>query len=155
MNSRETSIFEHAEPVVRELGYKLIEVEYAKEGPDCFLRIYLDKPGGITLDDCVRASEVLGDKLDEWDLIPGMYFLDVSSPGAERPIKDDEDLEMTLENGIYVKTYQNIDGNKEWTGILKSYDEDTVTVMYRDKTREKTVDIDRSLIATIRKAVLL
>src|SRR5699024_1884376 len=155
MNSRETSIFEHAEPVVRELGYKLIEVEYAKEGPDYFLRIYLDKPGGITLDDCVRASEGLGDKLDEWDLIPGMYFLDVSSPDAERPIKDDEDLEMTLENDIYVRTYQNIDGNKERKDILKSYDEDTVTVMYRNKTREKTVDIDRSLIAKIRKAVLL
>lgn len=155
MNSREENIFEHAEPVVRELGYKLIEVEYKKEGPDYFLRMYLDKLGGITLDDCVVASEVLGDKLDEWDIIPGMYFLDVSSPGAERPIKNDEDLEMTLGNGIYVKTYQNIDGEKEWTGTLESYDRDTVTVKYREKTREKTVDIDRSLIATIRKAVLL
>lgn len=85
----------------------------------------------------------------------GGYFLDVSSPGAERPIKDDDDLEMTLNQGIYVKTYQQIDGNKEWTGILKDYDSDTVTIDYREKTRTKTVTIGRDRIATIRKAVIL
>lgn len=155
MNKREQQIYELAEPVVEELNYSLIEVEYKKEGKDWFLRFYLDKPGGITLDDCVRGSEVLADKLDEWDIIDGHYFLDVSSPGAERPIKTEKDLETTLNNGIYVKTYQHINGEQEWTGILTDYDEHIVTIKYRDKTREKTVEVDRSKIAVIRKAVLL
>lgn len=155
MNRTEQDVMIHAQPLIEELGYKLIEVEYVKEGPDYYLRLYLDKKGGITLEDCAQASEVLGEKLDEWDIIRGGYFLDVSSPGAERPIKDDDDLEMTLNQGIYVKTYQQIDGNKEWTGILKDYDSDTVTIDYREKTRTKTVTIGRDRIATIRKAVIL
>ena len=155
MNRTEQDVMTHAQPLIEELGYKLIEVEYVKEGPDYYLRLYLDKKGGITLEDCAQASEVLGEKLDEWDIIKGGYFLDVSSPGAERPIKDDDDLEMTLNQGIYVKTYQQIDGNKEWTGILKDYESDTVTIDYREKTRTKTVTIRRDRIATIRKAVIL
>ncbi|WP_143543619.1 ribosome maturation factor RimP [Salinicoccus roseus] len=155
MNRTEQDVMTHAQPLIEELGYKLIEVEYVKEGPDYYLRLYLDKKGGITLEDCAQASEVLGEKLDEWDIIRGGYFLDVSSPGAERPIKDDDDLEMTLNQGLYVKTYQQIDGNKEWTGILKDYDSDTVTIDYREKTRTKTVTIGRDRIATIRKAVIL
>lgn len=155
VNKKELHIFELAEPVVESLDYSLIEVEYKKEGKDWFLRFYLDKPGGITLDDCVRGSEVLAEKLDEWDIIDGHYFLDVSSPGAERPIKTEKDLETTLNNGIYVKTYQHIDGEQEWTGILTEYDDSSVTIKYRDKTREKTVTVDRDKIAVIRKAVLV
>ncbi len=155
VNKKELHIFELAEPVVESLDYSLIEVEYKKEGKDWFLRFYLDKPGGITLDDCVRGSEVLAEKLDEWDIIDGHYFLDVSSPGAERPIKTEKDLETTLNNGIYVKTYQHIDGEQEWTGILTEYNDSSVTIKYRDKTREKTVTVDRDKIAVIRKAVLV
>lgn len=155
MNRTEQKVLDEAQPVVEELGYKLIDVEYVKEGPDYFLRLYLDKKGGITLEDCAEVSEVLSGKLDAWDLIKGAYFLDVSSPGAERPIKDDDDLEMTLEEGIYVKTYQQIDGEKEWTGILTGYDEGSVTVEFKVKTRKKSVRIERDKIATIRKAVIL
>lgn len=79
----------------------------------------------------------------------------MSSPGAERPIKDEEDLELTLNKGIYVKTYQQIDGEKEWTGVLTAYDENSVTIDYKVKTRKKTITVDRDKIATIRKAVLL
>ena len=155
MNRTEQKVMDHAQPVVEELGYKLIDVEYVKEGPDYFLRLYLDKRGGITLEDCAEASETLSGKLDAWDLIQGSYYLDVSSPGAERPIRNDEDLEMTLAEGIYVKTYQQIDGEKEWTGILADYDQESVTVEFKVKTRKKSVRIDRDKIATIRKAVLL
>ncbi|WP_411844085.1 ribosome maturation factor RimP [Salinicoccus sp. HZC-1] len=155
MNRTEQNVMDKAQPVVETLGYKLIEVEYVKEGPDFYLRLYLDKKGGISLEDCAKASEVLSEKLDEWDLIKGGYYLDVSSPGAERPIKDDEDLEMTLDNGIYVKTYQQIAGEKEWTGILKEYDEKSVTLEYKVKTRTKTITIEREKIATIRKAVII
>ena len=155
MNHTEQKVFDHVKPIIETLNFKLIEVNYVKEGPDYFLRLYLDKKGGISLEDCAAASEVLSEKLDEWDIIQGAYFLDVSSPGAERPIKDDDDLEMTLNNGIYVKTYQQINGMKEWTGILTSYDGGSVTIEYKDKTRKKTVTVDRDKIATIRKAVLL
>ncbi len=155
MNHTEQKVFDNAVPVIEALGFKLIEVEFVKEGRDNFLRLYLDKKGGITLEDCAAASEVVSEKLDEWDIVKGAYFLDVSSPGAERPIKNDEDLELTLDSGIYVKTYQQIEGEKEWTGILKSYDQDTVTVEYKEKTRKKTITIDREKIATLRKAVLI
>ncbi|GAB3070017.1 ribosome maturation factor RimP [Salinicoccus sesuvii] len=155
MNRTEQNVMTHAQPLIEEMGYKLIEVEYVKEGPDYYLRLYLDKKGGITLEDCARASEALSEKLDEWEIIEGGYFLDVSSPGAERPINDDDDLEMTLDQGIYVKTYQQIEGNKEWTGILKHYDADAVTIEYKDKTRTKSVVVSRDKIATIRKAVIL
>lgn len=140
---------------MKELGYYLIDVEYKKEGKDFFLRLFIDKNGGVTIEDCVRASEEISEKLDEWDLISGAYFLDVSSPGAERPIKTEDDLKTTLNNGIYVKTYQQIGNEKEWTGVLLEYDEQTVTIEYKDKTRKKTIMIDRDKIATIRKAVLL
>src|SRR5699024_205145 len=155
MNRTEQEVYTHVEPIAKENDLKLVEVAYVKEGPDFFLIIYLDKKGGITLDDCADFSEILSAKLDEWDLVQGGYYLDVSSPGAERPIKDDEDLELTLNKGIYIKTYQQIDGEKEWTGILTSYDEESITVEYKVKTRKKTITVDRDKIATIRKAVLL
>src|SRR5699024_12309882 len=98
-----------------------------KEGPDFFLRIYLDKKGGISLDDCAAFSEVISAKLDEWDLVQGAYYLDVSSPGAESPIKAEENLELTLNKGIYVKTYQQIDGEKAWSSVLTDYDENSET----------------------------
>lgn len=155
MNHTEKKVFDRAKPILESLDFKLIEIKYVKEGPDYFLRLYLDKKGGVSLEDCAAASEVLSEKLDEWDIIQGAYFLDVSSPGAERPIKDDEDLEMTLNNGIYVKTYQQINGVKEWTGVLTDYDSDSVTIEYKEKAKKKTIVIDRDKIATIRKAVLL
>ncbi|MFC3900577.1 ribosome maturation factor RimP [Aliicoccus persicus] len=155
MNQIEQNIADHVKPEFETLGYLLVDVEYKKEGKDFFLRLFIDKNGGVTIEDCVRASEAISEKLDEWDLISGAYFLDVSSPGAERPIKTEEDLQTTLNNGIYVKTYQQIGSEKEWTGVLTGYDEDTVTIEYKDKARKKTITIDRDKIATIRKAVLL
>lgn len=155
MNHIEQKVFDNAAPLVEKLDFKLIEVAFVKEGKDRFLRLYLDKKGGITLEDCAAASEVVSEKLDELEIIKGAYFLDVSSPGAERPIKNDDDLELTMDNGIYVKTYQQINGEKEWTGVLKSYDEDTVTVEYKDKAKKKTISIERKKIATLRKAVLI
>ena len=155
MNQIEQNIVDHVKPEFETLGYLLVDVENKKEGKDFFLRLFIDKNGGVTIEDCVRASEAISEKLDEWDLISGAYFLDVSSPGAERPIKTEEDLQTTLNNGIYVKTYQQIGSEKEWTGVLTGYDEDTVTIEYKDKARKKTITIDRDKIATIRKAVLL
>lgn len=155
MNRTEQEVYNHVEPIAKENDLKLVEVSYVKEGPDFFLRVYLDKKGGITLDDCAAFSEIISAKLDDLDIVQGAYYLDVSSPGAERPIKDDEDLELTLEKGIYIKTYQQIDGEKEWTGVLKAYDDKSVTIEYKVKTRKKTITVEREKIATIRKAVLI
>lgn len=155
MNRTEQEVYNHVEPIAKENDLKLVEVSYVKEGPDFFLRVYLDKKGGITLDDCAAFSEIISAKLDDLDIVQGAYYLDVSSPGAERPIKDDEDLELTLEKGIYIKTYQQIDGEKEWTGVLKAYDDNSVTIEYKVKTRKKTITVEREKIATIRKAVLI
>lgn len=155
MNRTEQEVYNHVEPIAKENDLKLVEVSYVKEGQDFFLRVYLDKKGGITLDDCAAFSEIISAKLDAWDIVQGAYYLDVSSPGAERPIKDDEDLELTLDKGIYVKTYQQIDGEKEWTGVLKEYDSESVTIEYKVKTRKKTITVEREKIATIRKAVLI
>ena len=83
MNHTEQKVFDNAAPLVEKLNFKLIEVEFVKEGKDHFLRLYLDKKGGITLEDCAAASEVVSEKLDELEIIKGAYFLDVSSPGAE------------------------------------------------------------------------
>lgn len=155
MNRTEQEVYNHVEPIAKENDLKLVEVSYVKEGQDFFLRVYLDKKGGITLDDCAAFSEIISAKLDAWDIVQGAYYLDVSSPGAERPIKDDEDLELTLDKGIYVKTYQQIDGEKELTGVLKEYDSESVTIEYKVKTRKKTITVEREKIATIRKAVLI
>ena len=154
MNATEQKVFTHVEPIAKDNDLKLVEVNYVKEGPDFFLRIFLDKKGGITLDDCAAFAEIISAELDEWDIVEGAYYLDVSSPGAERPIKDVEDLELTLNKGIYVKAYQQIDGEKEWTGVLTAYDENSVTIDYKVKTRKKTITVEREKIATIRKAVL-
>lgn len=154
MNRTEQKVFTHVEPIAKDNDLKLVEVNYVKEGPDFFLRIFLDKKGGITLDDCAAFAEIISAELDEWDIVEGAYYLDVSSPGAERPIKDEEDLELTLNKGIYVKAYKQIDGEKEWTGILTAYDENSVTIEYKVKTRKKTITVEREKIATIRKAVL-
>lgn len=154
MNQTEQKVFTHVEPIAKDNDLKLVEVNYVKEGPDFFLRIFLDKKGGITLDDCAAFAEIISAELDEWDIVEGAYYLDVSSPGAERPIKDEEDLELTLNKGIYVKAYQQIDGEKEWTGVLTAYDENSVTIDYKVKTRKKTITVEREKIATIRKAVL-
>lgn len=154
MNRTEQKVFTHVEPIAKDNDLKLVEVNYVKEGPDFFLRIFLDKKGGITLDDCAAFAEIISAELDEWDIVEGAYYLDVSSPGAERPIKDEEDLELTLNKGIYVKAYKQIDGEKEWTGILTAYDENSVTIDYKVKTRKKTITVEREKIATIRKAVL-
>src|SRR5699024_11743124 len=81
MNATEQKVFTHVEPIAKDNDLKLVEVNYVKEGPDFFLRIFLDKKGGISLDDCAAFSEIISAQLDEWDIIGGAYYLDVSSPG--------------------------------------------------------------------------
>jgi ribosome maturation factor RimP len=116
------------QPFLDENGFELVDVEYLKEGSNWFLRVYVDKEGGIDIDDCGRISEYLSEKLDENDPIPTAYFLEVSSPGAERPLKKVQDYYKAVGEHVFITTYEPIDELKEFEGKLLSFDEETVEV---------------------------
>lgn len=120
---------EFATPYLTENGFQLVDVEYVKEGSNWFLRIYVDKDGGIDIDDCGRISEFISAKLDELDPISEAYFLEVSSPGAERPLKKADDVAKAAGKHVFVTTYEPIDGSKEFEGKLESFDGTTLTIV--------------------------
>ena len=136
-------------PIVEEYGFELVDVEYVKEGSNWYLRAYIDKPGGIGVNDCEVVSRRLSDILDEKDYIEDSYILEVSSPGLGRPLKKEKDFKRRLGEEVEIRTYRMIDRKKEFTGILKDYDETTVTIEMEDET-EKT--FEKSEIALIRLA---
>ena len=126
------------EPIVEELGFELVDVEYVKEGGTWYLRAYIDKPGGIAVDDCEAVSRRFS------------YIFEVSSPGLGRPLKKEKDFKRNLGEEVEIRTYRAIDRQKEFVGILKSYDENTVTITYEDETEQT---FDRKEIALIRQAL--
>ena len=134
-------------PMMEELGFELVDVEYVKEGSTWYLRAYIDKPGGINIDDCETVSRRLSDILDEKDYIDEAYILEVSSPGLGRPLK--KDYKRSLGEEVEIRTYRMIDRQKEFTGILKEYDEKTVTIEPDGGT---LLTFDKSDIALIRLA---
>ncbi|MFS8571601.1 MAG: ribosome maturation factor RimP [Clostridia bacterium] len=107
-----------AEEVGAQQGVEVVDVEYVKERGEYFLRVYIDKPGGVTLDDCEAFSVVLGERLDEVDPIPNSYSLEISSPGIERPLKKEADFERFAGRRVAVRTYAPLDGRKNWKGVL-------------------------------------
>ncbi|GKV67836.1 ribosome maturation factor RimP [Sporosarcina sp. NCCP-2716] len=145
---------ELALPVVQELGLELVDIEFLKEGRDWFLRVYIDTPeGNIDIDQCAQVSERLSEELDRTDPIPQNYFLEVSSPGAERPLKKEEDYEKAVGRYIYVKTYEPVDGMKEFEGHLIANAPDVLEMQIRIKTRTLTVSIAKDKIAVARYAI--
>ena len=134
------------EPIVSALGFELVDVEYVKEGGTWYLRAYIDKPGGITVDDCEAVSRQFSDILDEKDYIPDSYVFEVSSPGLGRPLKKEKDFKRSLGEEVEIRTYRAIDRQKEFTGILKAYDENTVTIAYEDDTEQTFERADIGLI---------
>lgn len=136
-------------PIAAANGVSVYDVEYVKEGSDHYLRAYIDKPGGVTIQDCETVSRALSDALDEKDPIPDSYFLEVSSPGLGRMLKKDRHLEAALGQRIEVKRYKAIDGRKEFSGILESFDGETLTLSDgEDKYR-----FERSDLAYVRLAL--
>lgn len=129
--------------------FELVDIEYVKEGKNRFLRVFVDKEGGIDIDDCGVISEYLSAKLDERDPIPDAYFLEVSSPGAERPLKTKRDYERAVGRYVYVKTYEPVDGLKEFEGVLQSYDGDTLVIHINKK--DYTIPVQK--IAAARLAI--
>lgn len=141
-------------PIVNDLELVLVDIEFEKEGRDWFLRVYIDTPeGDIDIDQCALVSERLSEELDRIDPIPQNYFLEVSSPGAERPLKNDQDFQNAIGQYVFIKTYVPIDGMKEFEGYLLAYGEDGAEVEIRIKTRKVTVLIDKEKIALARLAI--
>jgi ribosome maturation factor RimP len=138
------------EPIVTGHGFELVDVEYVKEAGTWYLRAYIDKPGGITVDDCEVVSRQFSDILDEKDYIEDAYIFEVSSPGLGRPLKKEKDFKRSMGEEVEIRTYRAIDRQKEFTGILKAYDNDTVTIAYEDDTEQI---FNKSDIALIRLAL--
>ena len=138
------------EPIVTGHGFELVDVEYVKEAGTWYLRAYIDKPGGITVDDCEVVSRQFSDILDEKDYIEDAYIFEVSSPGLGRPLKKEKDFKRSMGEEVEIRTYRAIDRQKEFTGILKAYDNDTVIIAYEDDTEQI---FNKSDIALIRLAL--
>lgn len=142
-------------PLVEEQGFELVDVEYVKEGGNWYLRAYIDKPEGIAVDDCEVISRALSEKLDEDDFIDDAYILEVSSPGLGRPLKKEKDFARSIGKEVEIRTYRAIKaegakvGAKEFTGVLKSYDNESVTIEFDD---EEQMKFEKGDIALIRLA---
>ncbi|HAX73256.1 MAG TPA: ribosome maturation factor RimP [Firmicutes bacterium] len=140
-------------PICENNKVELVDVEYVKEGQAFFLRVYVDTPEGIDIDQCADVAEELSLKLDELDYISDEYILEVSSPGAERPLKTKDAILQSIGSYVNVRTYQAIEGKKEYEGYLTSFNDDIITVEIMIKTRKKSVEIPYDKVAKIRLAI--
>ena len=136
-------------PILEANSFELVDVEYVKEAGSWYLRAFIDKPGGITIDDCELVSRALSDKLDENDFIDDAYILEVSSPGLTRPLKKPKDYERNLGKPIDIRLFRAVGGCKEYSEVLlTAYTDDTVTVT----TESGTVELERKNISMIRQS---
>ena len=138
------------QPIMEANNFELVDVEYVKEAGTWYLRAYIDKEGGIAIDDCELVSRALSEKLDELDFIEDSYILEVSSPGLGRPLKKDKDFNRNLGNEVEVRLYKAINKQKEFAGILTAFDKDTVTIEQEDG---EEIIFNRQEIALIRLAL--
>lgn len=137
-------------PIVEANHFELVDVEYVKEAGNWYLRIYIDKEGGININDCELVSRAFSDILDKEDPIEDAYILEVSSPGLGRPLKKDKDFQRNLGEEVEVRTYKPIDKQKEFVGLLDAWDKESVTLQLEDG---ETMTISRSDIALIRQYI--
>jgi ribosome maturation factor RimP len=141
-------------PIVEKLGLELVDVEFVKEGKNWFLRVYIDSSQGIDIEECGTVSEQLSEKLDELDPIEQPYFLEVSSPGVERPLKKPEDVKKAIGKQVNIKLYEPINGEKVYEGLLKDFDGETLYMEYKVKTQVKKVELPYKKVANARLAVV-
>ena len=133
-------------PIVESRGFELVDVEYVKEAGTWYLRGYIDKPGGITVNDCEAVSRIFSDKLDELDFIEDAYIMEVSSPGLGRPLKKEKDYVRSMGKEVEIRTYRPINKEKEFYGILSAYDESSVTITTEDQKEQTFEKADIALI---------
>lgn len=122
-------------PITERFGVEIYDIEYVKEGSDWYLRAYIDKPEGVNINDCENVSRALSDELDKEDFITDAYILEVSSPGLGRTLKKDKHLMKSIGEEVEIKTYKPIDKRKEFQGILKAFDAETVTLAMEKEDR--------------------
>lgn len=137
-------------PIVEKRGFELVDVEFVKEGGTWYLRAYIDKPGGINVDDCVDVSHAFEAELDREDFIAESYVLEVSSPGLGRPLKKEKDYIRNQGKRVEIHLFRPVRHEKTWEGVLTSWDEDTVTITTDE---EEDVTLERPDISLIREAV--
>ena len=128
------------------MGYRLYDVEFVKEGKDFYLRVYIDKDSGISLEDCEAVSNGINEVLDEADYIKEQYFLEVSSPGVERVLKKDRHLKENIGNKVQVKLFKPLAGKKVFEGLLESFSDDNICI----KVESQILEIERSNIGQIK-----
>lgn len=152
MSKRETyeaKATQMLEPIATKHGVEIYDVEYVQESGEWYLRAYIDKEGGVTIDDCEAVSRDFSDELDKDDFIEDAYYLEVSSPGLGRALKKDSHLSKSIGMEVEVKTYKPIDKQKEFTGILKGFDSQSITVEIDGTDKE----FKRNEIALIKLAL--
>lgn len=153
--SKVTDIVEElVTPIILDMDLDLVDIEYVKEGKNWFLRVFIDSEDGIDIEECGIVSERLGEKLDEIDPIPNNYFLEVSSPGAERPLKKVKDFEKAIGKNVNIKTYEQIEGEKQFEGKLLDFNGETLKLEIKMKTRIKEVEIPYEKVAKARLAII-
>ncbi len=140
-------------PILQSKGLELVDIKYAKEGKNWFLRVYIDREGGVDIEDCSEVSEALSAALDEKDPIPQAYFLEVSSPGAERPLRKPEDVQKAVGQHVHLKTYEPFLGQKVFEGKLTGFDGDMLTMEVQVKHQTKEIAIPYQKVASARLAV--
>ena len=145
----ESRTAELLQPIVDANGFELVDVEYVKEAGTFYLRAYVDKPGGITIDDCVLVSHALSDLMDQEDFIEDAYVLEVSSPGLTRPFTKEKDYTRNIGKKIEIKLYQMREKKKEYQGVLIRCDKSSFVI----ETEEKEIEFAKSDCALVRLAI--
>ena len=145
----ETRTEELITPILDRMNFELVDVEYVKEGGTWYLRAYIDKEGGITVNDCEAVAREMNESLDREDFVEESYVFEVSSPGLGRPLKKEKDYIRSMGKEVEIRTYRAINREKEFYGILSAYDENTVTIKTEDGTE---MTFEKSDIALIRLA---
>ena len=147
MASIEEKVTKLVEPIIENLGYELYDVEYAKEGKNYFLRIFIDNEKGIDLNDCEKVNDSITDILDKENYIKEQYFLEISSPGIERVLRKDKHLEKNIGEEVTIKLFKKDEnGKKEYLGKLKNFNQDKIVI----EQEEKDIDIERKNISQIK-----
>lgn len=138
------------EPILKEHNYDLYDIEYIKEANNWYLRVYIDKEGGVNINDCETVSRFLSDELDKNDFIDDSYILEVSSPGLGRKLSKDKHFEKSIGEEIEVKLYKPIDKKKEWVGILLDFDKENISIELEDESKKV---LPRASVANVRLTI--
>ena len=147
MASIEEKVTKLVEPIIENLGYELYDVEYAKEGRNYFLRIFIDNEKGIDLNDCEKVNDSITDILDKENYIKEQYFLEISSPGIERVLRKDKHLEKNIGEEVTIKLFKKDEnGKKEYLGQLKDFNQEKIVI----EQEEKDINIERKNISQIK-----